>query len=401
MNGIWQWLIGRIRFRLISADPERLLRRISEQVELTEINWESGLELSASALRTDLDRIKRLLRTEEDRLEVLELQGFPTKLRNCFCYPLICTVVALLLAATVWLPGRVLFVLVEGNQTLPDALILDCAEQCGLGFGADRQVLRSEQVKNRLLSALPELSWVGVNTRGCVATISVQERQREPEGDEVFPGNVVASSDAIVLTVTATAGDARCVPGDAVKQGQVLISGYTDLGLCTHVEPAAGEVYGLTARSISAKIPSQILSRTEKGAEIKKFSLIFGKKRINFYSDSGILHTGCGKMTKIRYLRLPGGWTLPIALITQTYISTELTESERYAPEALDLLRQISRQTTLEQMTAGRIVSVRESELYTEGGYGLESVYECEEMIGIRRSGILTEGDIHDDGENG
>lgn len=40
----------------------------------------------------------------------------------------------LLTLGVFWLQGHMLFFRVEGNTTLPDLMILDALEQCGVGF---------------------------------------------------------------------------------------------------------------------------------------------------------------------------------------------------------------------------------------------------------------------------
>ena len=77
----------------------------------------------------------------------------------------------LLLLLVCILPTRVLFMRVEGNESIPENLILEAAEDCGIRFGASRSAVRSEKVKNGILSRISELQWVGVNTKGCIAVI--------------------------------------------------------------------------------------------------------------------------------------------------------------------------------------------------------------------------------------
>lgn len=346
--------------------------------------------------RWELPKAEAASKRNGDKLEVLKREGLPEVLRSWLSAPLITLTVLLLLASTAFVPSRILFIQVEGNEAVPTRQILKQAEQCGLSFGSSRGSLRSEQIKNRLLETVPELSWVGVNTSGCVATISVRERQVEPEPEPLIPGNIVAVTDAVVTELTATAGTPLCSVGDGVQAGQVLISGYTDLGLCTHVEAAEGEVYGLTRRKAEAVIPRKTLIGGEEGAVLKKYSLLIGKKRINFDSDSGILHTGCGKMTQIRYLRLPGGWELPIALVVETYTVTELTETERWEQTASEILEEAARARIVQKMTAGQILEASTEVTAGEELYRLTGLYECREMIGRRSSGILTEGDTND-----
>ena len=83
----------------------------------------------------------------------------------------------LLLFFSVWLPSRVLFIEIQGNDTLSAQSILEEAKDCGIIMGASRRFVRSQQVKNTLLDKLPQLQWAGVETIGCVAVITVRERQ--------------------------------------------------------------------------------------------------------------------------------------------------------------------------------------------------------------------------------
>lgn len=399
MKDLW-WLIrGHYRLRLTGADPARTLRHLSGKIRLEDVCRTGPLEVEFSVSSSDLETVRVIAERFGDRIEILERGGFPQTVEKCLSYPVICLTVVLMIFASLWLPGRVLFFRVEGSQTVPERRILEEAAACGLQFGAERGTVRSERVKNRLLDALPELSWVGVNTSGTVATITVQERQRSPEQIQRSPGNIVASADGIVTGVTATAGTPLVQPGDGVQAGQTLISGYTDLGLCTHVETAEGEVFALTERSVEAVLPGETRMIAENSSTVKKYSLLIGKNRINFYSDSGILHTGCGKMTQIRVLTLPGGWTLPLALMVETFAVSETYSAERDPEEAESMLIDAARAELEQRMIAGEIRSADAVLAEAEHRYRLTLQCRCHEMIGRYSSGIMTEGDTND-GEN-
>lgn len=400
MRELWWLILGRTRLRLTSADPERTLRKMTQELRLEDVHRVSHLVVEFTVSRTDLKKVTNVADRYGDRLEILKREGFPQTVENWLRYPVICLTMVGLILASLWLPSRVLFFRVEGNESIPRRQILEEASTCGLYFGAARAEVRSEQLKNRLLEAFPELSWVGVNTSGSMATITVQERQREPEEEPLLPGNIVASADGIVTAITATTGTPLCAVGEGVRAGQTLISGYTDLGLCTHVEAAEGEVFALTERKTAAVLPRKTLSRFGETETVKKYSLLLGKNRINFYSDSGILYTGCGKMTKIRVLTLPGGWTVPAALIVEEYAVSETVSTERYPEEAQSMLETAARGVLEQTMIAGEIRSAESAFEELEETYRLTLLCRCHEMIGRRSSGILTEGDTND-GENG
>lgn len=399
MREIW-WLIrGSVRLRLTAADPERSLRKLTQTLRLEDVQRPSHLVVEFTVSSSDLDTVRAVADRYGDRLEILEKRGFPQAVENWLRYPAICVTVLALIWASFWISGRVLFFRVEGNQTIPDRQIIQEASACGLHFGAARAEVRSEQLKNRLLEAFPELSWAGVNTSGSVAVIMVQERQRPPEEERLLPGNILASADGIITSVTVTSGTPMCAVGDGVREGQTLISGYTDLGLCTHVEAAEGEVFALTERLIRAILPRETFVQAGEPEIVKKYSLLIGKNRINFYSDSGILYTGCGKMIKIRVLTLPGGWTLPAALIEETYAVSETVSTERRTEDTEVMLEAAARRELEQQMIAGQIRGA-ETAFSEEDGYRLTMLCRCHEMIGRRSSGIMTEGDTND-GENG
>ena len=86
--------------------------------------------------------------------------------------------------ALLLLPNRVLFITVDGNEFVSSEEILTAAENAGIYFGTLRSAIRSEKVKNILLDCIPQLQWVGVNTKGCVATISVKEKTTAVVPDE-------------------------------------------------------------------------------------------------------------------------------------------------------------------------------------------------------------------------
>ena len=118
-----------------------------------------------------------------------------------------------------------LFIEAEGNELLSGEEILAAAEECGISFGASRKYIRSEKVKNQLLSLLPELQWAGINTVGCRAVISVRERAvAENSHPKQYVSNLVAEQDAYILSATVTEGTPMVRPGDSVVAGQTLVS---------------------------------------------------------------------------------------------------------------------------------------------------------------------------------
>ena len=385
MNLIWM-LKGWISLELTSAQVQTRLREFAAQTRLEAIELPDPLTARFRVCARDAEKL-RICDGEE--LKLLERGGLPVLTEWLKRWRIAALAVVLLGILTVALPTRIWFLEVRG-EGIPPALVLEHARSCGVYFGASRRSIRSEQVKNHLLWAIPELRWAGVNTEGCRAVITVSVRDGAEPVQEKQPGHIVAGVDAVVTELIPRSGTAQVSPGQAVKAGEILISGTTDLGHSILFGQADGEVFGLTRRVIRAVLPEETLLRGAEGRTVKKFSLRIGKKYVNFSNDSGILHGTCVKMRTVKNITLPGGFQLPVALVTDCYrLCQAQSVSREMDPGAL--LNQ-ARRYAHRQMTAGVILS-EQMQLREDG---LTVVFGCRELIGVFRPGTTTEGDTND-----
>ena len=386
---LWNKVSGILRIELTCADPGRLLDgALGKNLTLHEVQILEGIRILCTVSRKDFSAMKALAKKQGASLRILERKGLCYRAAAWAKRPVILAVLLLLLLASGYLPGRILFVQVSGNTNVPTRLILETAGEFGLGFGASRRAVRSERIKNELLGAIEELEWVGVNTSGSVATISVRERKPEPEPEREKICNLVAACDGVIERVYLIRGDLKCTLGQAVRQGEILVSGYLDLGICVKTLEAEGEVYARTLRQISAVIPQTRSVRVSEGEKIIKYSLLLGKKRINLYSDSGILMPTCGKMTKVYQLRLPGGFTLPAALIQEVYTVYETQPKSVAEEEALSMLSAAMERVLQRNMVAGTVLDSKSKLEAPKQNWIMTASYECREMIARQDEGV-------------
>ena len=384
---LWKSVNGAVTIEVTSADIAGMLCALHEHcIPLEHVQFKDELCCAFRVQRQHVKAVKIIIEKRGETWKIIGRAGIHWQLRSLLKRPVLICGIAAIILLTVLIPTRIFFFKVEGNSAVPDRYILELAAQCGLEFGASRREIRSERVKNQLLSAIPELEWVGINTAGCVATISVRERQRSDDKTQLHGvTSIVAARDGVVREITVTGGSAACKTGQAVKAGQVLISGYTDCGISIRAERAQGEVYAQTYHEISCIMPHFTAQMGEQVAVIQKMGIIIGKNRINFSQDSGILDTGCVKMYEENYVTLPGGFILPIAIVTETYIYYEDRESVAVGDLEDTELPQIAQSYLSSQMIAGRIVNADVNISRQEDAFLLSGKYECLEMIGQER----------------
>lgn len=381
----WKWIAGVITVELTSADIGGFLAAAQQaQVEVRNMEETGPFRIRFQIQRHEWRCLCRLADRRGEKLEQTGRAGLYWTVLRLHTRPVLVIGLLALLLLSFWAPSSVFFVRVEGNAAVPDRKIIEAAAKCGISFGANRRQVRSEKMKNALLDAMPELSWAGVNTYGCTAVISVRER-KDPQTQTVpnSVSSIVASRDGVIQQITVLQGNKLCSVGQAVKQGQVLISGYTDCGLSIQATNAKGEVFAHTGRQLSVITPTLFQFRGERTVSEKKYSLIIGNKRINFSNSSGISGTGCAKIYEENYIVLPGGFQLPLAICVETWIPYETEEADLSAVQ--EKLSDFSRQYLLQQMCAGSIFFAEEALEQLDGIVLLQGSYSCLEMIGITR----------------
>ena len=385
---IFKSMAGMVEVELTSADPERSLMLAAQAgIHIYDIRRISNLSLKFRIHRADLRKMTQLTTKRGDSLGIMHHAGVYWTGKKLIKRPVLLGGLLTIALLALYLPSRIYFVQVEGNGSVPSRQILEAAEECGIRFGASRREVRSERIKNNLLAAIPELQWAGVNTKGCVAVISVREKTAGDKEESVpAVSSIVAARDGIIVSCTAEQGELKCRAGQAVTEGEVLICGYTDCGLCIRATRSVGEIFAQTQQELAAITPAEYTVRASKSDVEKKYAIIIGKKRINFYKDSGILGISCDKMSTVNYMTLPGGFTLPVALVIEVWSSYEC-RTEPITEERAEKILQSFAQTCLNsQMVAGRILQKEEQVSLADSCYLLTGRYACLEMIGRERS---------------
>ena len=395
---IWNFLAGTVEVEMTAAEPERALSAISQSgIALFGVRHEKELVCSFTIRRSDYTRLAALCQKDGQSLAIVRKRGIFDSLAALRTRKMLIVGMGTLLFSAFFLPTRILFVRVEGNSRIPENRIIRAAEDSGIRFGASRKNVRSEKVKNSLLDKIPQLQWAGVNTSGCTAVISVRERaanREEPESSGV--SSIVADRDGYILSCTVTQGTAQVQPGQSVQNGQTLISGYTECGICIQATQAKGEIIAQTHRELTALAPVSCLQRTGSTGISRRLSLLLGKKRIFFWKGSGISDAGCGRMYKQYDFTLPGGFRLPAALCVDTYQNYNLADGE----SETSLLGTFARQYLKAQMVAGQIQSGTQTITHSEDTLRLNGSYICTESIGKVKPEQIGETDDKTNGEN-
>ncbi len=388
--GLWNSVVGAVCVEITCPSVTDMITKIGNAgISIENVDIENEMVFTCSIKRSDYWIVSNLSHKLGCQIKIKQRLGLYWLIRGLSSRPVILIGSALLLLLAFYIPTRVLFVNVEGNQNLSEYQILEAADQCGISFGASRRNVRSEKMKNALLDALPELQWAGVNTYGCVAVITVRERANTDENQVTNRvSSIVATQDGIVNQMTVKEGNPLCRVGQAVKKGETLVSGYTDCGRTIRAERSVGEIFAYTTRNLTAVSPATMSRKTVTYEEKSNLSLIIGKKLINLSQDSGISDITCDKIYKKITLTLPGGFELPVSILYTQCILRETQPGNTMQVE----LEKMAADYLQDHMVAGEILNSYTKMSRQQGVVVLNGTYFCNEMIGQERSEEHCEG---------
>lgn len=378
-------LPGNIIAEITSADISPLLNTFAASgIQLKNVQYCDDLTVRITISRRNYQQLVMLAEKHGAVAKTKGIYGIFQVANRFVKRPVLILFLLFMFLISCYVPSRIFFLQVEGNTQVPERYIIEVAAECGIDFGAKRRLVRSEMMKNRLLEKIPQLQWAGINTTGCTAVISVREKTHSDKQDvsKYQVSSIVAARDGIIQSCTVQQGNALCAVGQAVKAGQVLVSGYLDCGIVTKTTQADAEIKALTFRDLVVVAPYPSVIKDTKQKTKTKFALRIGKNLIKFYKDSGNLHTTCGKIYLEEYVHLPGGFRLPIAVVKETEVYYSDGRGELPVSDAGEWVKDFANNYLKDTMISGEIVSADAEVTPDAGVFCLQGRYACMEMIG-------------------
>ena len=364
--GISEYLFG---YRCVRAqEGER--RALANLLLLHDI---SSVEQADGSFRLSLFAYRRLCSVDCGRVvySASSARGLPGVLLRVLPMWGLHLGVLVSLLMLLFLRAHVLAVEVEGNETVSDIAILRELEEAGLYGGARWRDIDLSIVENRMLASSESVGWLSINRRALVAYVSVKEKVRVPEGEQVAsPQNLVSRADAVVEEVVLHRGTALVEVGESVAKGALLISGVTEDGT---IVSAQGTVLGRVRMEVETACPRICEVAVARERDLVGLSFTFFGKTINILKTSSNLPSDCVIIENNSKVTLFFGRTLPISVST-TYVLTEHTLSYRMSDdELLSAARAMHAESLSHYLSEGDLLSITTHVSLTEEGYRMVS----------------------------
>lgn len=403
MNRITSFVRGVTMLRVTGASVETFMNCLAARdIHFWSLRQISSIELECCVFTVSMKKIYVLSQRAGFDVKILSQKGLgrillQLKKRPAFVIGfLLCAVLLAILPMFVWT------VQIYGNEQVKTDEIRRSLDDLGVHFGAYGADIDSQMIKVRIMNLIPALRWCAVNVSGGRVTVLVAERDVEPESEqpEETVSNLVADRDGVIVEMEIQQGFRRCKIGDAVKEGDLLVSGIESYLKSTQMVHAYGEVYALTGRQSVCVCPAETVKKHYTGHTETQYSLIVGRKRINLFGNSGIPQASCDKITRRSQLTLPGEQAFPVWLETETFVFYEPVKEMLEKSRAGELLQPFARRYVKDSMIAGQILDETYQLNNKNGLWVITADFSCREMIARTAPALQTESETENGGEN-
>ena len=276
---IFRRLRGTVRFEVTGTLLERFLSLLAwEGIPVWEITRHEQT-LTGCVSASDYPLLRPLAKKAGVRLHLQKKAGLPFKKRRLKKRHGL--LVGLFLFA-LFLFGMTRFIWtieVVGNDTIPDSVVLRQLEEAGVRPGVLRRSINVRDVERQTMYGIREIGWIALNIDGSSISVVVNEAiAQPPDIDPRSPSNIVAAHPGQLIELRVYHGQPLLTKGDAVYQGQVIVSGITQDSFGQNVlRHARADIIAEVSRELEIRVPLDQTTYQETGGSARRnFLRVFG-----------------------------------------------------------------------------------------------------------------------------
>ena len=336
----------------------------------------------------------RLCELHGVRVQAMEKVGFPAFLWRrrrrvgIFLGLLIAVALVVLSERFVW------DVRVYGNEAMSEEEVIAELRECGFGVGSYIPDLSTPVLENRVLIASERISWISIRMDGTVAVVQVIEESLPPPTEENTsrPANLVAARDGQIEYWQIYRGQPVVVVGQAVREGELLVSGIYDSNLYGYrYTRAAGEVMARTEHCLTVEIPLTYEERVQNEPYLGELRLHFFNFSAKIFKNSRNEGDSCDIIKEKMGLERFGLRDLPFYLERVTCTPYTLHTQTRTHELALELAYDELDARLSELSVSAQILEKQIATELGEESLILTCTVSCIENIAVQREFEITD----------
>jgi len=316
-------LKGIVRVEIQGVFYESLLNSCAlEGVALWELEFKDKYCFTANVYENQMDEFETIAIKSGCEIKTVKHEGgsrnkkFIVRRKYLLAFLLLALLLLFVSSLFIWQ------IEIHGAEKISHGLILRALADCGVEVGKFRFSFSPDLVRSRMMSLVPEIGWMTVNVSGSRAIVLIEERIEKPEiYKESEASYIIAGNTGIIRELSVLNGRSFVSVGQAVLAGETLVSGVMEsLSQEPRTVRARAKIMADTWYEITALRPTVTEEKNEEKWSYSRFSLILGKKRINFYFSGRNDIDECVKIVHEYNLGADGIFALPVSIVREEII---------------------------------------------------------------------------------
>jgi similar to stage IV sporulation protein len=265
---------------------------------------------------------------------------------------------------------------VTGNDTMTESEVIEELSACGFGVGSYIPGFRAGELENRVLISSDKIAWISIYLDGTVATVQVVEHGTAPPAEDVSkPANLVAAFDGQIETLELYRGSCLVTAGQAVKKGDLLVSGiYDSQTQGMRYTRASGKVFARAWQRIRVEIPFRYEEKVYGEAQRGDVTLNFFGFSTKILKSTGNLVGSYDIIEDEKEYALGNGCRLPFSVV-RTYATKTVGKTVVYKDgELISAARNRMEESRAQSLSSCEVLRISSSGSLTEDGYRLSAV---------------------------
>lgn len=169
---------------------------------------------------------------------------------------------------------------IYGNERISDTHLLTIMEEIGIYRGAKYADIDFSLAEQLLRLKLSDIEWISLRHTGGRLVVTLEEETKAPPlYNDRIPTNYIATVCAQITDMKIYNGTAAVGIGDAVKEGDILISGVMeDARGITRLKHADGEIRGIYQETLTLYQPFCVETTVKGKTYTAEYLECFGKR---------------------------------------------------------------------------------------------------------------------------
>ncbi len=330
MLAIYRYLFGYVRLLLSGENPERFINYcLLHGISIWNIKRRnSGLYLCLS-----VSDYKKIIHIKKDLKANIKFKlkgkfGLPFLWAKLIKRPAILLGIALILVMNFTLSNFIWNIDVNGLDGANKQEIIAVCNELGVRAGTLKSSIDQHNLPQQIALKTPNVAWISVNIEGTKVTINLTNDSGYVPEEKPEPSNLVAACDGVVKSAEIIGGKRQFNLGQAVRKGDILVSGILENETLTKYVKSSGTIIAETHRTFSVKVSKKHTVYKQNFKPVRKRVIMF------FWAEMPMYLSGI-KDYESSYLQTKNlklfGQELPIGVTERVFftaVKNELTLSK-------------------------------------------------------------------------